>query len=82
MDWVQQRQRRRSRLVSVGWGHQGLHAAPRSPGTSWVTVCSVGPHRPRVIYDPLSLPGGSGGSGLGPAAEGPSRGDREQRLSR
>lgn len=53
MDWVQQRQRRRSRLLSVGWGHQGLHAAPRSPGTSWVTVCSVGPRRPRVIYDPF-----------------------------
>lgn len=55
---------------------------PRSPGTSRVTVCTAGRAAPRVIYDPLPLAGGSGGSGLGPAAEGPERGDREQRRRR
>lgn len=55
---------------------------PRSPGTSRVTVCTAGRAAPRVIYDPLPLAGGGGGSGLGPAAEGPERGDREQRRRR
>lgn len=63
-------------------GGGGCRPPPRSPGTSRVTVCTAGRAAPRVIYDPLPLAGGSGGSGLGPAAEGPERGDRAQRRRR
>lgn len=72
---------------SLGWGQQGLRAAPALPGdVSGQRLHRPGRAAPRVIYDPLPLPGGGGGgcggSGLGPAAEGPQRGDREQRRRR
>lgn len=80
MDGVRQRQRGWSSLTEPGLGAAGSAGRPRAPrGRLGSPSAPPAAPAPRVIYDPLPLPGGSSGSGLGPAAEGPERGDREQR---
>lgn len=71
-DGVRQRQRGRPSLAGPGLGAARSAAASALPGE----VSGRRLRRRRVIYDPSRLRrrGGSGGSGLSPAAEGPIRG--------